>query len=316
MAEGQQRNPARPSASFPEKRESGSISNASVRSLPDTGRKASAGIQNNGSTNGSLRPPYSIPKAPARPAASKNTGRIDFGDMPATEKLRPAGHSRIDLAVRWVNKRPDGLYLQSRYGVLRLSPVGSAIVRVTFTKGMQLAEETNPNIAVRRIEKSWKYKEMGNIVEMTTDELCLQVDKATGAIRYLTRDKNLLLSERSKESRQIESGSGPVNRAWLFLDWPKGEALYGLGAGDKPGIKLRGTARYISHDGGNELPLLLSDNGYGILVATNKPVICCDISVYGSYLCAEDEQQLDYYFIGGKKQVTIMNAYAYLCGRL
>ena len=37
---------------------------------------------------------------------------------------------------------------------------------------------------------------------------------------------------------------------------------------------------------GNELPLLLSDNGYGILVATNKPVICCDISVYGSYLCA------------------------------
>ena len=72
----------------------------------------------------------------------------------------------------------------------------------------------------------------------------------------------------------------------------------------------------ISHDGGNELPLLLSDNGYGILVATNKPVICCDISVYGSYLCAEDEQQLDYYFIGGKKQVTIMNAYAYLCGRL
>ena len=36
-----------------------------------------------------------------------------------------------------------------------------------------------------------------------------QVDKATGAIRYLTRDKNLLLSERSKESRQIESGSGP-----------------------------------------------------------------------------------------------------------
>ncbi|BFL00879.1 hypothetical protein K070079E91_32290 [Eisenbergiella porci] len=316
LAEGQQRNPARPSASFPEKRESGSISNASVRSLPDTGRKASAGIQNNGSTNGSLRPPYSIPKAPARPAASKNTGRIDFGDMPATEKLRPAGHSRIDLAVRWVNKRPDGLYLQSRYGVLRLSPVGSAIVRVTFTKGMQLAEETNPNIAVRRIEKSWKYKEMGNVVEMTTDELCLQVDKATGAIRYLTRDKNLLLSERSKESRQIESGSGPVNRAWLFLDWPKGEALYGLGAGDKPGIKLRGTARYISHDGGNELPLLLSDNGYGILVATNKPVICCDISVYGSYLCAEDEQQLDYYFIGGKKQVTIMNAYAYLCGRL
>lgn len=315
LDEGQRRVPARPVAASPGNRGNAS-SNASVRSLPDTGRKAAADLRNNGSAAGNLRPPYSIPKAPVRPAGGKNTGKIEFGDMPVTEILRPAGHSKIDLAVRWVNKRPDGLYLQSRYGMLRLSPVGSAIVRVTFAKGMQLTEGTNPNIAVRRIEKSWKYKEMGNIIELTTEELCLQVDKSTGAIRYLTRDKNLLLSERSKECRQIETGPGAVNRAWVFLDWPKGEALYGLGAGDKPGIKLRGTARYISHDDGSELPLLLSDNGYGILVATNKPVFCCDISVYGSYLCAENEQQLDYYFIGGKKQVTIMNAYAYLCGRL
>lgn len=315
LEEGQRRVPARPVAASPGNRGNAS-SSASVRSLPDTGRKAAADLRNNGSAAGNLRPPYSIPKAPVRPAGGKNTGKIEFGDMPVTEILRPAGHSKIDLAVRWVNKRPDGLYLQSRYGMLRLSPVGSAIVRVTFAKGMQLTEGTNPNIAVRRIEKSWKYKEMGNIVELTTEELCLQVDKSTGAIRYLTRDKNLLLSERSKECRQIETGPGAVNRAWVFLDWPKGEALYGLGAGDKPGIKLRGTARYISHDDGSELPLLLSDNGYGILVATNKPVFCCDISVYGSYLCAENEQQLDYYFIGGKKQVTIMNAYAYLCGRL
>lgn len=53
------------------------------------------------------------------------------------------------------------------------------------------------------------YKEVGNGVELTTDELCLRVDKATGSIRYMTRDKKLLLSERSKESRQIETGAGP-----------------------------------------------------------------------------------------------------------
>ncbi len=34
----------------------------------------------------------------------------------------------------------DGLYLQSRYGVLRLCPVGSAIVRVTFVKGSQMTK--------------------------------------------------------------------------------------------------------------------------------------------------------------------------------
>lgn len=246
-----------------------------------------------------------------------NASGNSFGDMPATEKLRPVGHARIDLAVKWVTKQSDGLYIQSRYGVLRLSPVGSAIVRVTFSKGQQIAPGTNAKIAVRRTDRAWMYKDAGGAVELATDELCLRVDKATGAIRYLTREKKLLLAERSRECRQIETGIGGRNRAWLFVDWQKGETLYGLGTQENGGMNLRGTARYISHgEKAEELPFILSDQGYGILLATDGPAICCDISAYGSWLSAEGEAQLDYYFIAGKKQNTIMNAYAYLCGKL
>lgn len=239
-----------------------------------------------------------------------------FGDMPGTEKLRPAGHGKIDLAVRWVTKKADGLYIQSRYGILRLSPVGSSIIRVTFVKGQQIQEGSNRLITVDRTEKAWMYKEVGNGVELTTDELCLRVDKATGSIRYMTRDKKLLLSERSKESRQIETGAGPADRTWLYLDWPKEEMVYGMGSGENSGLKLRGCARYVSHCGTGELPLLLSDKGYGLLLATENPAFSCDIPVYGTYLYTEKETQMDYYFIGGKKPVTILNAYAYLCGKL
>lgn len=251
-------------------------------------------------------------------AARKNVGTENsFGDMPATEKLRPVGHAKIDLAVKWVTKQADGLYLQSRYGVLRLSPVGSAIVRITFSRGQQIAPGTNSKIAVRRTDRAWMYKESGGTVELTTDELCLRVDKATGAIRYLTRDKKLLLAERSRECRQIEPGIGGRSRAWLYLDWQKGETLYGLGTHGNGGMNLRGTARYISHgEHAEELPFLLSDQGYGILMATDGPAVCCDISTYGSWISAEREAQLDYYFIAGKRQNTIMNAYAYLCGKL
>ena len=56
--------------------------------------------------------------------------------------------------------------------------------------------------------------------------------------------------------------------------------------------------------------------GYGIILAADSPVICCDLSTYGTYLCAESEVQMDYYFIAGKRPNTILNAYAYLCGRL
>ncbi len=90
-----------------------------------------------------------------------------------------------------------------------------------------------------------------------------------------------------------------------------------MGAGDSAGMNLRKTARYISHGNNiDELPFILSDQGYGMVLAADSPVMCCDIATYGSYLHAESEEQMDFYFITGKRQNTIMNAYAYLCGKL
>ena len=73
--------------------------------------------------------PRKAPDRAERTSARPGPALPAFGDIPPTEKLRPLGHAKIDLSVRWVTKQPDGLYLQSRYGTLRLSPVGSAIVR-------------------------------------------------------------------------------------------------------------------------------------------------------------------------------------------
>ena len=245
---------------------------------------------------------------------------ISFGDMPSTDKLRPAGHPKIDLAVRWVAKQPDGLYLQSRYGVLRLSPIGSDIIRVTFAKDSQIAAGVHPQIAVQKPYPAWMNKDTAKTVDLFTDELYLQVDKATGAIRYMTRDKKLLLAERSKECIQIDASPKGNKRSWLYLDWQKGEKLYGLGPEKVMSGNLRGTARYISHGMSNseawELPFILSDNGYGMVIASDGPTFCCDISSYGSYIFTEIVSQMDFYFIAGKRTANILSAYAYLCGKL
>ena len=242
---------------------------------------------------------------------------FDFGDMPATERLRPPGHAKIDLSVRWVTKLQDGLYLHSRYGVLRLSPIGSAIVRVTFAKGVQIKDGINDKIAVHSVDKRWMYKESGGTVDLMTDELWLQVDKSTGAIRYMTRDKKLLLTERNRECRHLENEADGRLGTWLYLDWQKNENVYAMGTSETAGLNLRKTARYISHEEhAKELPFILSDQGYGIIMAADSPVISCDIPAYGTYLHAESEEQMDFYFITGKRQNTIMNAYAYLCGKL
>ena len=103
---------------------------------------------------------------------------IGFGDMPATEKLRPAGHSKIDLAVRWVEKKKDGIYIQSRYGTLRLSPLCSSIVRVTFVKGGVIEPGEHPLITLKKAESPWMYKNASQAIELMTDELYLQDRKS------------------------------------------------------------------------------------------------------------------------------------------
>ena len=281
------------------------------------------------------RQPPALPK-PENNAPVMQDTFPEFGDMPATEILRPAGHGKIDLTVRWSAKQPDGLYLHSRYGVLRLSPVGSAIVRVTFAKSGQIEDRFHPAIAVRRTERTWMYKESATTIDLMTDELLVQTDKASGAIRFMTRDKKLLFAERNKECRQLEGAAGRM-KVWLYPDWPKNETVYAMGAGETKGMNIRKTARYISHKdqpvfnahnsmapgqkpqavtAPGTLPFLLSEKGYGIVLAADSPVICCDLPTYGTYLCAEQEVQMDYYFIAGKRPVTILNAYAYLCGKL
>ena len=159
------------------------------------------------------------------------------------------------------------------------------------------------------------YKESGGLVELLTDELCLQVDKKSGAIRYMMRDKKLLLSEREIECRQIEWGNNKDVKAWLYLEWQKKENIYGFGMKEKGGLNLRGTARYISHkEGGGALPFILSDRGYGLLLAADA-AICCDVPAYGSYLYMENRLYMDYYFIAGKNQKKILDAYARICGK-
>ncbi|MDE6167601.1 MAG: DUF4968 domain-containing protein, partial [Acetatifactor sp.] len=237
-----------------------------------------------------------------------------FGDLPPTEKLRPLGHAKADLSVRWVIKQADGLYLQSRYGVLRLSPIGSGIIRVTFAKGGKILDITHPRIRTRRLERFWTYQDTGGMVTLSTEELILQAEKNTGAIRYLTRDKKPLLAERKRECRQAEAFPKGGSQYWLFLEYVKKEQVFALGPNDQQMLPLRQTARYISHEDG--LPFLFSDQGFGILTASENPVISCDLPSYGTYLHTEGEEQLDFYFIAGKTPDTLMNACRFLMGEL
>ena len=236
-----------------------------------------------------------------------------FGDMPENDRLRPAGHAKIDFAIRWVHEQPDGLYLQSRYGVLRICPVDTASVRVSFRKDgvfeenlqgrsvngqIQKTSSGNTGTSNRQIKNislcntntddvgkfaeasgnvRWKYRDKGSMVEMTTPGLFLEIDKTQGSIRFLTKDRKVLCEERKAEPRLIEA-----DKSWQFFDWKK-EKIVIPNRGNSLGFSMKGSARYIHGKEGEPLPMLISDRGYCIEILSEGAVLCCDIPSYGSY---------------------------------
>ena len=245
-----------------------------------------------------------------------------FGSPVPAEKLRLPGHSRIDLSIRWISKKEDGLHLQSRYGILRLKPITGGIIRVTFAKGGKLSDSTHPLIAVNRLERFWTYKDSGASVELTTDELVLQADKSTGYLRYYNRDKKLLLSEREKECRQIEDSLQGTSKNRLFLKPDKKEQIFSVETEGHSPLLLRGDSRYITPDNTSRksqkssLPFLFSDRGWGLLIPADGDTFFCDTTSAGTFLCTEGQEQMDMYFISGKDIRTLENACKYLYGRL
>lgn len=234
----------------------------------------------------------------------KMTGVPLFGDMPENDRLRPAGHSKIDLTIRWVHERPDGLYLQSRYGMLRICPVSKAAVRVSFRRedtfdaqkpiyeknGLQYGMAStrtgmtgthtgaaDPMDSYIDLHIKWKYRDKGSMVEMTTPGLFLEIDKGAGNIRFLTKDRKMLCEERKTECRLIEA-----DKSWQFFDWKK-EKISIPNRGNSLGFSMKGSARYIHGKEGELPPVMVSDRGYCVEVLAEGPVICCDIPSYGSY---------------------------------
>ncbi len=255
-------------------------------------------------------------KPVAKPASERTSKDVAFGDLPSVTILQAAGHSKINQAVRWVTKKADGLYLQSAYGILRISPIDSKIIRISFARGSELPDVMNGKIALQKPYQKWKHRDSIKLLEVVTEDICLQVDKMTGAISYLSKDKQLLLSENNKESRLLEQTLKGQFLARQYFDWTKNEKLFGLGIGKNAERLQKSTARYISHKTKiNKLPMLISEKGYGVVIASDEPVFCCSIPTYGSQICIENTQILDYYFVKGNDIEDVIAVYEVLCGR-
>lgn len=237
-----------------------------------------------------------------------NESPYEFNTCPDNNLLCPKGHSRIDNSIRIVKKMKKYIDLISSYGILRLIPLEDEVIRVQFKKGV--TEEFEDGYWNYKSEKpvSWTAKEGKNLVVVNTGKITVRIDKRTGALQFFDKEEKLLLAEKSVLPRQIESDAGL--QSWVYFDWQKSEKISVKGITKDDLVRMERKARYISFGKRKlRMPLLISENGYGIGIAAERTVMCCMIPTYGNYLYTEGSKQIDYYFLYGGNYDMILELY-------
>ena len=234
-----------------------------------------------------------------------NPSPYTYGTFPPESYLPVKGHSKGNFFVKWVKKTKQHLEIASAAGLLRLTPITPETIRVSFVKGVTgTIRDTNWK-AQADTAVAWSAKESRSEVQLLTDRILIRVEKANGAVQFLSRDGKKLLSEKSSEPRLLLD-----SQTWNFFAWDKNERLKSKGvlAGDF--MDLTTKARYISFGQKKlRMPLVLSNKGYAIGVAAGSTVLFCNVRTYGQYIYTQGTGQIDYYFIYDENQEKNIEQY-------
>ena len=226
-----------------------------------------------------------------------------FGDIPDNSILRPSGHGRIDTAVRWAEQTACGVACVSNYGVLHVSPVNDTVIRVTFGAGQKIKELFQNS----QTKIKWQQKETREAILINTKEIQLTVDKKSGAISYANAAGKTVLKEKTAPPRQMDVVK---KQNWMYFDWSRSERLSAKGVLKDDRLPLKNTTKYICYgEKSKRFPLVHSNLGYGIAVAADSDVLCCNIPMYGPYISTEHMELIDYYFIIGATEADVINRY-------
>lgn len=240
-----------------------------------------------------------------------NPSPFRFGSIPDGSLLKLGKETAgrfSDLSIRDLKRTRRFLDLFSTSGTLRLSPVLDSVIRVQFFDRSQNTPDSGYWNYVPETAPAWTARAGKSLAELATEELKVQIDKRSGAIRFLDKNGRKLLTESRLLPRLLET-KGKA-RTWNYFEWTREEKLSVKGILSEERERITGKARYISFGGKiMRMPLVVSEYGYGLGIASEETVMCCAVPVYGTYLYTEGSCQIDYYFLYGKNYDGILGLY-------
>jgi alpha-D-xyloside xylohydrolase len=173
--------------------------------------------------------------------------------------------------VQSVGKDSGAVNVRLMNGLLRIQPCAENIARITFSPTEKIPDLTNPFLLKSSCpEISFSLQDDPKFVIVRLPDLEVEVDRATGAVRFEDAQGNELLRESNyPQPRQLKAAvtdGETTNRAAVWFALMPEERFYGLGQHQTGILNQRNLAFELSQDNTNiSIPFFVSSKGYGVL---------------------------------------------------
>lgn len=244
-----------------------------------------------------------------------------------------------------------GLTMRLEQGLLSLTPRSARTVRIRYTLADELS--TKPSLTVVDAPADaaavrFHVQDRGSMLLLSTDALTIEIDRDTAAFTYRDAAGRILTKEPVRGGKTLEPTDVVVSvfdaadsvvsdkhidglrmdttgehrvvdrqacHTKVRFEWSDDEALYGLGCHEEGMFDLRGRHQYLyQHNMKVVVPVLVSTHGYGVFFDSTSLMTFHD-DESGSYVWADVDEELDYYFTVGPEFDDIVGEMRELTGQ-
>jgi alpha-D-xyloside xylohydrolase len=173
------------------------------------------------------------------------------------------------FAIKESHKDSNGVTFKTAAGTMRIEACGDRVIHVVASPTSELPSPKVPIVTQPCRANNLRVKVGKKETRLSTASITVTVDEADGAVRFLSSDGKVVLSEAEEGGKAFDVPSLAEMKTWqvqqTFVS-PSDEALYGLGQHQEGIFNLREVPIRLHQANTNiSIPFALSSKGYGIL---------------------------------------------------
>jgi alpha-D-xyloside xylohydrolase len=224
------------------------------------------------------------------------------------------------IPVVSVQPDSDGATLQMNPGTMKLQVFSPRVIRVAYSPTNSIPTNSLAVIA-SPTNSGWMLTQTASDVRLTTAQIEVRVNRATGAVGFYDTNGLPVLSEKTGGGKKLAPatvGGIATLQSRQTFELSTSEAIYGLGQHQSGVMNYRGTSVHLQQQnpGESAIPMMISSRGYGVLW-DNPAITDVDVGLTSATnltWTSEAADAVDYYFIYGPEADDVIAGYRNLTG--